>query len=154
MVLLAVSLWCALAVASQPAPIQLIVESDIGSAYRAGTEHTLNFTFLLEDPAATVDRGVLFLNVVEIDAARNYPQAAHKIFEHADDEPRIFRVPFDGTVLREGLRTTVQVRLRSDAPKGDYALVFQAFRGEQTNPNRVRVADRVAMKAFNFTVLK
>jgi hypothetical protein len=122
---------------AQPQEPAFAIETNIQDTYEAGGEYEIELFIRLVDPNASVERGVLFLNVVENNAAKNYPHAAHRIFERATETVEIFRIPFDGDTLRAGLETTVQVRIRPNAGVGSYSIVFQLFEGEQTDPNRV-----------------
>lgn len=146
------AIFAASVATAQPADLELAVESNIQEAYLAGEAYEIDFSIRLVDPDALVERAVLFLNVVENDPARNYPQAAHLIFESAEETVEIFRIPFDGETLREGLETSIRIRFRLNVPEGAYSIVFQAFEGEQTNPNQVRIEDRVAIRSFPFTL--
>lgn len=137
------------------ATTRLAIEaSTIVERYCAGTEHDLWVSLVLEDPRETVAEGVLFLNVVENNPERDYPQAAHRLFSNASGTPQIFGKVFSGAALRGGRETTVSVVFRGDAPPGDYAIVFQAFAGRETDPNRVDVAKRVGLAAVPFTVVR
>ncbi len=137
---------------AQTPPLTLLVTTNVQATYHQGETADIDFVITLNDAAETVDEGVLFLNVVERDVARGWPQAAHLIFATAQEKERVFRVPFSGQVLRGGLSTSLSFRLRDRAEPGDYALVVQLFRGAETNPNRVRVADRIALRGFDFSV--
>lgn len=126
------------------------VRADLAASYRQGEAGAVHISVRYQAPEAF--EGVLFLNVVERDPARTYPQAAHRIFADAAESPKVFRVVQDAPALAEGLSTTLRFRLRANAPPGPYALVVQLYRGRQTNPNRVRVEDRVLLQGFNFEV--
>lgn len=153
--LLCVSLFGIITAASaQQEELEFEIETNIQDTYRAGGAYEIDLSIRLVDPAGSVERGVLFLNVVENDASRNYPQAAHRIFESATETVEIFRIPFDGEALRAGLETTVQVQVRPDAPVGSYSIVFQLFEGEQTDPNRVQIENRVAIRSFPFELVR
>lgn len=130
----------------------LNITANVQAVYRQGETGSIDFVITLNDDAATVGEGVLFLNIVERDAARNWPQAAHLIFATAREEKSVFRIVYSGEKLRDGLATSLSFKLRDRAKPGDYALVIQLYRGAETNPNRVRVADRVAMQGFDFSV--
>lgn len=127
------------------------VRADLAASYRQGEAGVVRIEVRYPAPAAF--EGVLFLNVVERDPARNWPQAAHRIFAAAAESPQVFRVVQGAQALAEGLSTTLEFRLRANAPPGPYALVIQLYRGRQTNPNRVRVEDRVLLKGFDFEVV-
>lgn len=133
---------------------RLQIESNIPPTFQAGTEHELHVRIQLHDPTGSVETAVLFLNVVEIDEEGTFPQAMHKVFASADVNESVFRTPLTGERLREGVEASVRVRLRAQAPPGEYAIVIQLFGGDQTDPHDVRVEDRVAMKSFEFTVLR
>ena len=131
----------------------LNVTANIQPEYRQGEEGSIDFVITLNDPGETVSEGVLFLNIVERDAARNWPQAAHLIFASASEAESVFKVPYSGQALRVGVGTRLNFKLRDRAKTSDYALVIQIFQGAETNPNRVRVADRIALQSFDFSVV-
>ena len=130
----------------------LEVITTLEQSYRQGQEGAITFIISAET-LDTAFEGVLFLNVVELDEARNWPQAAHKIFAAAKEAPTVFRVVRSGAELKGGLETELQFRLRERAKPGDYALVIQLYQGSVTDPNRVRGTDRIAMRGFNFRIL-
>lgn len=130
----------------------LSVTANVQTVYRQGEAGSIDFVITLDD-AATVSEGVLFLNIVERDAARGWPQAAHLIFAAAREEKSVFRVLYTGRELQKGVAAGLKFTLRDRAKPGDYALVIQLYRGTETNPNRVRAADRIAMRGFDFSVV-
>lgn len=133
------------------AQASLEVTTTLAASYPQGAEDAVTITVKL-DEGAGLEQGVLFLNIVERDPAGTYPQAAHRLFASASEEPGIFRVVVSSKALREGLQTTLSFSLRDRAKPGNYALVVQLFKGDTTNPGRVRVENRVGMRAFDFTV--
>ena len=145
--------------AAQQRDAELFVQHNLAEAYAQGAEHVLWIRIELIDPRETVDQGVLFLNVVENDEDGRFPQAMHLVFASADElhegESRVdrFLTPLDGETLRAGVEARVRVRLRSRAPVGSYAIVFQLFEGDETNPHRVQVENRVAMWSHSFEVV-
>lgn len=134
--------------------VRLAVTSNIADTYQAGSEHELNAQIRLVDPAETVERGVLFLNVIEVTDDGTYPQAMHIVFASAETDADAFGVPLDGDALRAGIEASVRVRLRDRAPEGRYAIVFQVFEGEETNPHQVRPENRAAIASFEFDVVR
>ena len=130
----------------------LVVTANVQPVYRQGEEGSIDLTITLSDTAETVGEGVLFLNIVERDAAQTWPQAAHLIFASARERESVFRIPLSGRILREGLTTSLAFKLRDSAKVGEYALVVQLYKGSETNPNRVRPQDRVSMQGFDFSV--
>ena len=138
---------------------QLRVQHNLAESYARGSTHELWVRIELVDPPETVDVGVLFLNVVENDDAGRHPQAMHLVFASADElhegdgQVDRFLHPLDGETLRAGVEARVRVQLRSRAPLGSYSIVFQLFEGEETNPHRVRVENRVAMWSHRFEVV-
>lgn len=130
----------------------LTLHTTLQSSYRPGESDTVEITVTLNDPELQVDGGVLFLNIVEVDPDRNWPQAMHRLFSSGSESNTIFQTPLDGDALRAGLSTSYSFTFRHNAPQANYALVVQLFRGRNTNPNRVRVEDRIALRAVNFRV--
>lgn len=139
--------------------VELRVEHNLAKAYAPGSEHDLWVRIELVDPQETVDVGVLFLNVVENDEAGRFPQAMHLVFASATElhdgeaEADRFVTPLDGEALRAGVEARVRVRLRARAPAGSYSIVFQLFEGEETDPHRVQIENRVAMWSHRFEVV-
>jgi hypothetical protein len=76
----------------------------------------------------------------------------HRLFSSGSESNAIFQTPLSGDTLRAGLSTSYSFTFRNNAPPANYALVVQLFRGRNTNPNRVRVEDRIALRAVNFRV--
>ena len=109
---LAFVLFTNISVLAQTAPT-LLVTADLQPSYQQGQADNLELTIVLNDPDEIVGEGVLFLNSVERDAAKKFPQAAHKIFATAAESPSIFRIPYQGAALRAGFTTTLTFRLRS-----------------------------------------
>lgn len=130
----------------------LNVALNLETAYSQGQEATVNFVITLDDDALELEQGVLFLNIVERDAAGKNPQAAHKIFASAKETPSVFRTVYTGAELRAGVETSLSFQLRETAKIADYSLVVQLYRGAETNPNRVKYANRLALKGFNFSI--
>jgi len=131
---------------------RLEATTDLAPYYRPGDEIEITLIFCLVSEEV-VPIAVAFLNVVERDTARGYPQAAHRLFRSAESQNQVFQVAKPGEVWQRGVETAVRVRLRPDAPPGDYALVIQLFRGSNTDPHRVRVEDRLGIQAFNFSIM-
>jgi hypothetical protein len=137
--------------ADAPLPTAAI-QADVGASYAPGAVGEVPITLQFDDAVALPESGVVFLNVVEDDAARDWPQAAHRIFASASEDPPVFRRVLSAEALRAGLATTVRFRLRATAPPGRYHLVIQVYRGPVTDPGRVRAEDRVFMRGFAFDI--
>ncbi len=131
---------------------RLEAAANLALYYRPGDEIEIALAFRLVGEEA-VPVAVAFLNVVERDSARGYPQAAHRLFRSAESQNRVFQVAKSGEVWQLGVETILRARLRDDAPPGEYALVVQLFRGSNTNPHRVRSEDRLGIQAFNVTIV-
>ena len=52
----------------------------MSEVYKQGDSATIDISAHLIDPENTVTEAVLFLNVVEVDEAKKYPQAGHLNF--------------------------------------------------------------------------
>ena len=138
--------------AAAQSELKLRVDVDMQSTYAQAQQGRISFTMVLEGPNEALDEGVLFLNVVERDPAGKNPQAAHKIFASAKETPKVFRQVYTGADLQKGVETTLEFQLRDSAKLGDYTLVVQLYRGSETNPNRVKYENRLALKGFNFSI--
>ena len=125
-------------------------QANPSEAYAPGETDSITVSLRLIDEGAAVDHAVAFLNVVAIDEAGRYPQRAHVLFAAAEESPTIFRVVKSGSELEAGLRTTVSFTFREDAAPGVYAFVLQVFEGRNTNPNRVRLQDRLGIQSYRF----
>ena len=146
-------LWiCGLGAAQSGSDLQ--VELDLDSTYVQGQQADVKFDIFLENDPLDLEQAVLFLNIVERDPARKFPQAAHKIFATAKETPSVFRKVHTGAALREGVETTLAFQLRDGAKAGDYALVVQLFKGGETDPKQVNIENRLALKGFNFSITK
>lgn len=144
-----IALSVAMVASAQPS---LRLETTLRPSYAPGESDSVEITVVLEDPELAVEGGVLFLNIVENNAERNWPQAMHRLFAAGSESNGIFQRYFTGDELRAGLQTTLSFTLRQDAPQLRYALVVQLFRGRNTNPHRVRERDRIALRAVGFRI--
>jgi hypothetical protein len=152
-VLMPVSLGMLWGNARADAPLRTAaIQADLGASYAPGAVGEVPIALHFDDVAALPVSGVVFLNVVEDDPARDWPQAAHRIFASASEDPPVFRQVLSAEALRAGLTTTVRFRLRANAPPGRYHLVIQVYRGPVTDPGRVRAEDRVFMRGFAFDI--
>ncbi|MEX2542434.1 MAG: hypothetical protein WD314_11525 [Trueperaceae bacterium] len=131
----------------------LAASGEVPRELGAGDSGIVHLNFRLDDPGLRFDRGVLFLNIVENSRERNYPQAAHRVFSGASEEPAIFRRVFDASELSEGLETVLRFQTRGRAPPGEYVLVVQLFGGDQTDPHRVRAEDKLGHASFPFRIV-
>jgi hypothetical protein len=128
------------------------ISADLESSYVQGASGSVSIAVQLTDASLNLSQAVVFLNIVENNPAKNYPQAGHLIFAAAAEEPQIFRLVWNRDALLNGLATSLSFSLKDNARPGDYSLVIQVFRGTNTNPNGVRVEDRIALKSFAFRV--
>jgi hypothetical protein len=124
----------------------------MNDVYKQGDTATVNISAQLVDPENKIKEGVLFLNVVEIDEAKKYPQAAHLIFADASSPNDITKKVYTGDELRAGLATTVTFVLKDNAKPATYSLALQLFNGTNTDPHRVRVEDRIDLRNFKFAI--
>ncbi|MDZ7799237.1 MAG: hypothetical protein U5K81_00405 [Trueperaceae bacterium] len=127
-----------------------IMASGLEDAYAAGETVRGSISIRLIDPEHTVQSAVPFLNVVE--TQEPWPQAAHLIVSDGHAEPEIFQRVHDHEALSEGIGTDATLELKEDAPAGTYDLVVQVFVGTNTDPHRVNVNDRIALKAFRIEI--
>lgn len=126
--------------------------ANLAPYYRPGDEIEVTLTFRLVGEEV-VPMAVAFLNVVERDTARGYPQMAHRLFGSAESQNQVFQVAKPGEVWQRGVETVLRARLRANAPPGEYAIVIQLFRGSETNPHRVLSENRLGIQAFNVTII-
>lgn len=137
---------------ASPGPV--LLAGDVAPVYHPGEKAAVALRLVAEDGAALPDEAVLFLNVVIPDPERGWPQMAHRLFATAElaGDGDMFGEVLDAAALREGRSAVLHVRFKEHAPPGDYEVVLQLFRGPNTNPHRVRVEDRVAIRSFPFRV--
>ena len=123
--------------------------------YHQGETTKVSISVKLTDADLDFENAVIFLNVVEIDAAQKYPQAAHKIFAaaKADDDIDIFKKVYSKEELLTGLATSIDFTFKDDAAPLKYALVIQVFEGKNTNPHRLANKHRIGFKAHKFDIL-
>lgn len=123
--------------------------------YKQGETTKIAISVKLVDETLDFENAVIFLNVVEIDKAQKYPQAAHKIFAaaKADDDIDIFKKVYSKEDLMAGLVTSINFTFKDKAALLKYALVIQVFEGRNTNPHRLRGKRRIGFKAHNFVIL-
>ncbi len=124
----------------------------MNSVYKQGDSATIDISARLIDPENTITEAVLFLNVVEVDEAKKYPQAGHLIFADATSPNDITKKVITGDELRAGLATTVTFLIKDNAKPADYSLALQLFNGTNIDPNRVRVEERIDIKNFRFVI--
>ncbi len=146
------ALVVALAAAEAP-PVVAEIRADVQTNYQPGDRGEITVHLVYDDPSLPLEAGVVFLNVVERDPERTWPQAAHKVFASAHETPRVFRLVQDAAALKAGVGATLSFRLRDNARPGPYSLVVQLYRGVTTDPNRVRAEDRLLMKGFDFEIV-
>ena len=135
-------------------PPQLATSASLSSSYQRGESDTISLNVRMDDPDNSLREGVIFLNIVENNPAKNYPQAMHLVFDNSRGtaQPNIFNTVFSGDALRAGLSTQLSFRIRDDAPPDNYLLAIQVFRGNNTNPNRVKISDRLGLDLYHFTI--
>lgn len=130
----------------------LLFSGDLEPTYPPGAVASAAFEVQLLDRELVTDGAVLFLNVVEPIGGGDVRQVGHLLFASASESPGTFHRVLSADELAAGIRTVLDFELRRDARPGDYVVVLQLFHGRNTNPHRVRVEDRLAMKAFPFTI--
>jgi hypothetical protein len=124
----------------------------MGKVYKQGDVATIDITAKLIDPEGLIQQAVLFLNVVEIDAAKRFPQAAHLIFADATTTNDIFKIVKNGQELQAGMTTSLSFTLKGNAKPAQYSLALQLFNGDNTDPNTVKVDNRIGLRNFRFTI--
>jgi len=126
------------------------IGSSLAETYVQGSADEISISVSLKELVAGLDQAVVFLNVVE--DKPNYPQAAHKIFASASEEPPIFQTVLSAESLIAGVGTTLSFQLKDNATAGNYSLVIQIFQGANTDPHRVKPEERVAIRGFGFEI--
>lgn len=126
------------------------ITSSLAPSYVQGSSDTVSISLKLAELVEGLDQAVVFLNVVENQP--NYPQAAHKIFASAAEEPPVFQVVQSAESLLTGVATNLSFQLKDNATVGKYSLVIQVFQGSNTDPHRVNGEERVAIQGFNFEI--
>ena len=145
------ALWLAAAAMAQ-SPVSISV-SNLPAELARGSSARVGFELRLLDEAVVGTQGVWFLNIVEPLGGGDVRQVAHLLFASAREETTVFRRAFSTAELAGGLDTAIEFRLRPGAPVGSYLLALQLFDGPNTNPGRVKAADRMAMEFFPFRVV-
>ena len=125
------------------------------SEYRQGETTKMGISVKLIDESLDFENAVIFLNVVEIDAAKKYPQAAYKVFAaaKAENDIDIFKKVYTKEELLAGLASTISFTFKNNAAPLKYALVIQIFEGKNTNPHRLAGKHRIGFKAHSFNIL-
>ncbi len=136
----------------QKNPPYVEFSATMNEVYKQGDTATVDISARLIDPENTITEAVLFLNVVEVDEAKKFPQAGHLIFADASSPNDITKKVFLGEQLKEGLSTTVTFLIKEDAKPANYSLALQLFNGNSTDPNKVKFEDRIDIKSFRFTI--
>jgi hypothetical protein len=128
--------------------------SGLQAEYHPGDSGQIGFFLQLLDPGESVPaQGVWFLNIVEPLDVGNVRQVSQLLFATANEEPVAFRRAFSTAELEAGIEGGLTFSFRSNAPAGTYNLVLQLFEGGNTNPNRVKPGQRLAMKAWPFSIV-
>ena len=146
--LVTVLLLSAAALAQSPVNISLNLPAELPR----GASARVDFELQLLDESLLDSQGVWFLNIVEPLGGGDVRQVSHLLFAAAREENTVFRRAFTTAELQAGLTTTIEFRLRQGAPTGDYLLALQLFNGPNTNPGRVKPADRMVMEFYPFRV--
>ncbi|NOK79058.1 MAG: hypothetical protein GFH24_608434n15 [Chloroflexi bacterium AL-N5] len=128
------------------------IASNLAASYEPGASGTVSISVQLLNPDLDFSQAVVFLNIVEIDERRTYPQVMHQLFSAADAAPDIFKTVYSKEQLLNGVSTNLVFFLRDNAKPGSYSMAIQVFSGNNTDPNRVRVQDRLGIQNFGFSI--
>lgn len=131
---------------------KFVMTASLEPSYIQGADGVVAISISLDEASSDFSEAVVFLNVVEVDAAGKYPQAAHKIFKAASEEPEIFKQVVTRAALEAGIATTLSFTLNNNAKPATYSLVLQVFEGNNTNPNAVNPATRLGIGSFLFDI--
>jgi len=123
------------------------------NSYKQGDSASVFIFVKLQNVDLQIDKAVIFLNVVEIDKARKYPQAAHKIFATASIDNNIFKTVYSKEQLLGGVAANINYSFKNGAKLAKYAIVIQVFEGTNTDPHRLAGKHRLAIKAHNFDLI-
>lgn len=129
------------------------IDAELPAEMTQGGSARATFDLQLLEAPADLTEGVWFLNVVEPLQGGEVRQMTHLLFSAAREEGKLFRQVFSRAELEAGISTTLEFELRRFAPTGEYLIALQLFNGRDTNPGRVKAADRVAMEFLRFSVL-
>lgn len=132
---------------------EVSIDANVAQQYRAGDEATLTINLHMESTETLPREAVLFLSVIRLYDSGGYVQATHQIFARAATEPNIFRTVLTSEDLQAGIKAQVDFQLRNRIKPGKYALVLQLFSGSNSNPHRVNVNERIAMRIFPFKIV-
>jgi len=132
---------------------EVSIDTNIAQQYRAGDAGALTINLHMGNPETLHREAVLFLSVIKLQNSGGYVQATHQIFANAETKPNIFRTVLTSEDLQTGIKAQVDFQLRNRIKPGKYALVLQLFSGSNTNPHRVNVNERIAMRIFHFKIV-
>ncbi len=128
------------------------ISSTTETSYTQNTAGAIDIFIKLQEGTDTFSNAVIFLNIVE--SSPNHPQAAHKIFTSASEEPQVFQAVYPAEAFLAGIGTSLNFQLKQKARLGNYSLVIQIFEGTNTDPHKVGGQTRLAIKAFSFEVIE
>lgn len=129
-----------------------VIQSNVPDVLTPGEAGSIEVFVKANDPERSLSEAVVFLNVVEHDEAKRYPQASYRLFSSAEEETKTLQRVLSGDALREGVSIRLNYQLRDNVKPATYSVVIQVFNGTNVNPNRVSVKQRLAMKAFKFVI--
>ena len=130
---------------------------NLHETYQPGQHGQVEITLTLDEESRTLRHAVAFLNIVKIDEENpdEVRQVAHELFTRSGtrESPRLFRSPWRGfQLIGEGRSTTLTFDLRDDAQPGQYYLALQVFKGNNVDPHRVKLSDRIGIEVHPFTI--
>ena len=138
-------------VAAQDTP-GFVIQSNVPDVLTPGEAGSIEVFVKANDPEHHLSEAVVFLNVVEHDEAKRYPQASYRLFSSAEEETETLQRVLSGDALREGVSIRLNYQLRDNVKPATYSVVIQVFNGNNVNPNRVSIKQRLAMKPFVFVI--
>lgn len=134
-------------------PITTIAITPEESSVSRGERFSHSISINLDDPSGSVTEAVMFLNVLRVISDEDgLYEPVLPYFSEANTTNNIFNTPISGDLLREGVLTELSYIITEEAPIGTYNINIQMFEGNETNPAKVTVEQRIGITNTRFTV--
>ena len=133
--------------------VSVSISTSLESAYQPGDSDSSEISVKIDDPDKALQNAVIFLAVTERLGGGSY-RIAPEILADGSVEPNIFQTVYSGKQLRKGLSSKLSFKLSDTATPSGYALVIQVFNGTETNPNLVKIENRIGSRTFRFDIVE